>query len=372
MIHLLSALHEQQGDTGTETLAIDRSLPYWQEVVYLAGQFEVVQPTGGATGSAGTGAGSTPGVLGPSLSPLTNFSNISTPLSVGARDGIAAAEAEVDGEVDGEEKSEAEAEAEGEDQSGAGSESEADSLYLSSTRRSAAGSRTSLRKASAGSSANAKVASFSVPNSTNNSTSNSANNSSKSTPTRTRAATKGASPIAATTLMPTLFAAFQSKMDLISGYSPPAGKPRKNAQQDAGEFLTFLLDALHEEILRVEAAVAASAAAALDISNTGGLRESPVLASDASPPRTGGGTGGSAKMELAYSRSADSADDGAGDDGWSTVSKSASKVKVKSVVVDAASKERAAAASNATVISRIFYSVLRYVFVFVFVASPAP
>lgn len=66
------------------------------------------------------------------------------------------------------------------------------------------------------------------------------------------------SPIAATSLMSSLFQIFQRQMDGISGvtrdYTAGADnrKNKKNGQQDAMEFLTFLLDTLHEEIVRCE------------------------------------------------------------------------------------------------------------------------
>ena len=75
------------------------------------------------------------------------------------------------------------------------------------------------------------------------------------------------SPVAATSLMASLFQTFQRQMDGISGFTrdytvaPDNRKNKKNGQQDAMEFLTFLLDTLHEEIIRAEAETEALLAA---------------------------------------------------------------------------------------------------------------
>ena len=75
------------------------------------------------------------------------------------------------------------------------------------------------------------------------------------------------SPVAATSLMASLFHTFQRQMDGISGFTrdytvaPDNRKNKKNGQQDAMEFLTFLLDTLHEEIIRAEAETEAQLAA---------------------------------------------------------------------------------------------------------------
>jgi len=75
------------------------------------------------------------------------------------------------------------------------------------------------------------------------------------------------SPVAATSLMASLFQTFQRQMDGISGFTrdytvaPDNRKNKKNGQQDAMEFLTYLLDTLHEEIIRAEAETEAQLAA---------------------------------------------------------------------------------------------------------------
>ncbi len=75
------------------------------------------------------------------------------------------------------------------------------------------------------------------------------------------------SPVAATSLMASLFQTFQRQMDGISGFTrdytvaPDNRKNKKNGQQDAMEFLTYLLDTLHEEIIRAEAEIEAQLAA---------------------------------------------------------------------------------------------------------------
>lgn len=204
--------------------------------------------------------------------------------------------------------------------------------------------------------------------------------------------------VAATELMPSLFHTFQDKMDEISGISNHLRdttigasdgngaasqrklSARKNAQQDAVEFLTFLLDTLHEELVHAEAQ---NALAPSQYSSSEKLTESDRLTTRSPFPRNAtpsmmsidgeGSTLNSRQnswdMVIALSRqnslSAESALATAesAEDGWNTVSK-ASKAKVKAVVVDAESKKRAASASNASVISRLFHGTLRYKYVY--------
>jgi hypothetical protein len=194
--------------------------------------------------------------------------------------------------------------------------------------------------------------------------------------------------VAATVLMPSLFQTFQHQMDGISGASRGTttigssgmgGKSaRKNNQQDAVEFMTFLLDALHEEIIHAEAENARVAAeAALSAAVAG--KDTPVRGRNNSSPLLPGSATMSADdydllplssrqnscdMVIALTRQNSLAveekrEEGEEDgEGWSTVSKAA-KGKVKAVVVDAESKERADSASKASVISRLFHATLR-------------
>lgn len=213
------------------------------------------------------------------------------------------------------------------------------------------------------------------------------------------------SAVAATVLMSSLFQTFQFQMDGISGAargsttigSSGTGSKggRKNNQQDAVEFLTFLLDALHEEIIHAEAENARQAAeAALATTTTTTTAASTATSAAAtsnskstatrvrnssSPLLPGSATmsaddydllpissrQNSSDMVIALTRQNSLAvageekrDEAEEDEGWSTVGK-ASKSKVKAVVVDAESKERADSASKASVISRLFHATLR-------------
>ena len=207
------------------------------------------------------------------------------------------------------------------------------------------------------------------------------------------------SAVAATELMPSLFHTFQDKMDEISGISnhlrtttigtSDSGTAaeqrkrsnRKNMQQDAVEFLTFLLDSLHEEIVRAEAENAHSIVPSSQHPSSEKLAESDRITTRSpflrhSSPSImsidGNGSGlnsrqNSCEMMIALTRQnslstenvpAEMALTESAEDGWNTVGK-ASKAKVKAVVVDAESKKRAASASNASVISRLFHGTLR-------------
>lgn len=162
------------------------------------------------------------------------------------------------------------------------------------------------------------------------------------------------SPVTATNIMSALFQTFQRQMDSISGinrdYTTVGAKnaSKKNGQQDAVEFLTFLLDALHEEIVHVEAEDALRPELAGHAESVDDLARLDSL-----------------EMEIALTRqnslSADAGDAGANpDEGWSTVSKNTrTAAKAKNVVVDKGSQERAAAASKASVISQLFHTTLR-------------
>jgi hypothetical protein len=194
--------------------------------------------------------------------------------------------------------------------------------------------------------------------------------------------------VAATVLMPSLFQTFQHQMDGISGAqrgtttigsSGMGGKSaRKNNQQDAVEFMTFLLDALHEEIIHAEAenarlaaeAALSAAVAGKDAPARGRNNSSPVLPGSATMSADDydllplSSRQNSCDMVIALTRQnslavgekrEETEEDG---EGWSTVSKTA-KGKVKAVVVDAESKERADSASKASVISRLFHATLR-------------
>lgn len=177
------------------------------------------------------------------------------------------------------------------------------------------------------------------------------------------------SPVAATNLMPRLFETFQRQMDSISGihrdHTTVGGKNanKKNGQQDAVEFLTFLLDTLHEEIIHVEAEDALRPEL-LEPSGSSLLRAASAM-SIGDLAQTD-----SLEMEIALTRqnslSVDAHPDGSGqlpeDEGWSTVSKNTRTAtgKVKNVV-DKESRERATAASKASVISQLFHCTLRYV-----------
>lgn len=200
--------------------------------------------------------------------------------------------------------------------------------------------------------------------------------------------------IAATALMPSLYQTFQCKMDGISGTSrtststtvggngaSKSGGGKKNNQQDAVECLTFLLDALHEEIIHTEAENARLAAEALAAGvnprNASGKGSSPPLIEGLAKMSTDDfdlipldSRQNSLEMVIALTRQnslsteqkvgADTDANAAGDDdGWNTVTKSG-KQKAKAVVVDAASKERADSASSASVISRLFHATLRW------------
>lgn len=220
------------------------------------------------------------------------------------------------------------------------------------------------------------------------------------------------SAVAATELMPCLFRTFQDKMDEISGISnhlkvttigtsdsagtgSNAGQQRKvgarkNAQQDAVEFLTFLLDSLHEELVLAEAqqrnlVPSQYSSSEKLVENDRIATRSPFLpnSSPNSVSVEGDGSGvnsgrNSCEMVIALSsqtslstnyipagvcvasireeRAVTEEEEGGG---WNTVSKAASKAKVKAVVVDAESRKRAATASNASVISRLFHGTLR-------------
>ena len=256
------------------------------------------------------------------------------------------------------------------------------------------------------------------------------------------------SALSATTLMPGVFQSFRRQMDGIfpsssssvaaalsnmssadavvvgaGGYTPKNNNNksvaggRKNSQQDAVEFLTFLLDALHEEVLRAEAHLAANppppsppsppssspppsppplqrAMSVEGDSNpnvytTGSNGDGGALlqrigsgamstdSTDATAATTATAAGNAIinqnknSFEDAETAAANAAANGAtviaetvnnDDDGWNTVSSGKSakgRTKVKAVVVDAVSKERAATASSATIISRLFHATLR-------------
>jgi hypothetical protein len=181
--------------------------------------------------------------------------------------------------------------------------------------------------------------------------------------------------IAATSLMSTLYQTFQRQMDGIAGNSRDAtmgtnGK-RKNNQQDAVECLTFLLDALHEEIIHTEAENARLAAEAAAAS----ANKVSAFSRDSSTHGAGNMSGddfdlipfdsrqNSFEMVIALSRQNSLATQQPqgqdADDGWSTVTPKAVKKQTKAVVVDTASKERADSASSASIISRLFHATLR-------------
>ena len=233
------------------------------------------------------------------------------------------------------------------------------------------------------------------------------------------------SPIAATALMLLLFRTFQIQMENIAGGGTSAfvektkngagnGKDaagkRKNIQQDAVEFLTFLLDSLHEELIgaeRKEALLVAqqqqqqqtlfrltpSPCIGLDISNTKSSTltddDIPLLARNFSGSMSiDGDVTEAEKRALTRTRTQTSSTDdfsvrlgmntkstsgimdqsiaeteaepGEGeDDGWNTVSSKSSKSNKLKAVIDTESKDRAAVASNASVISKIFHTTLR-------------
>ena len=140
------------------------------------------------------------------------------------------------------------------------------------------------------------------------------------------------------------------------------GKPR---QQDACEFLTFLLDVLHEELVAVEqlphvvAALKATSAVtgdgtADDTSRTSGDL---VLSDEHDVAISREESGGSVQEE-------EGEEEEDADGGWNTVpskskSKEQSKNRVKSVMVDDSSRRRAQQAGSSSAISAIFHGTLR-------------
>lgn len=186
--------------------------------------------------------------------------------------------------------------------------------------------------------------------------------------------------VAATALMPTLYQTFQRQMDGISegsrdvtiGSNGASKVGKKSNQQDAVECLTFLLDALHEEIVQVEAENARRAAetqpatAVGKLSREGSSAALGNLSTDDYDLISMDSRQNSYEMAIALTRQNSLATapghqhaEADPDDGWSTVASKSAKSKVKAVVVDTASKERADSASSASIISRLFHGTLR-------------
>lgn len=171
--------------------------------------------------------------------------------------------------------------------------------------------------------------------------------------------------ISANLYMSGLFGAFQRNIDAI--HPPPKVSTRggkaslgKTTQEDAMEFLTFLLDALHEELAGHDKAERARLAAEGEQSvNSVSASIGELAVSTESVALSNSNIsecGSSDTVELEVSRLHEEDEDAQApeSEGWNTVTKS----RVKSVV-DAPSREAVRVAGDASVINKIFHGTLR-------------
>jgi hypothetical protein len=177
--------------------------------------------------------------------------------------------------------------------------------------------------------------------------------------------------ITANLYMSGLFQAFQRNIDAIR--PPPKVSTRggkaalgKTTQEDAMEFLTFLLDALHEELAgcdKTERDRLAAEGEGDEGKNNLSVPVSELVVSTESVALMKSGSsdcGSCDTVELEVARLREEEDDEESQapesEGWNTVTKS----RVKNVV-DAPSKEAVRVAGEASVINRIFHGTLRWV-----------
>lgn len=169
-------------------------------------------------------------------------------------------------------------------------------------------------------------------------------------------------PIAANTFIPKLVKSFQRsrQSDNYSSYSSDLDVTQIIAhQEDASEFLTFLLDCLHEECVTLSAMPADEGGDGdghedgRDGSSSNSSSSSSITSSDQSSSSNSSGDG---------SGSGSSAD-------WSTVVKT--KAKLPKPIINTQSLSLASFASEASLVSRLFHGVLRQEMIYKMTRRPS-
>lgn len=161
--------------------------------------------------------------------------------------------------------------------------------------------------------------------------------------------------------LPAIIRSFQASVS--SGlHVPDRGTTRtKPRQEDAMEFLTFLLDALHEELVSLSSSSSPSAAAASSASegSNGKMQPCPPesISLDGSEGQEGGGGGGGKGSVLKESEGQGQG----GADEWNVVAKKKSSGGKVSSVVDDSSRLAARKAVDSSLVSRLFHGTLRSV-----------